>query len=565
MRAGEIGMDRVARSTHMVPKHTAQVLSPAVAAVLYLCFALLSFIPTASAQFGEVIAFQSPGETTYYLDADTGDDENPGTRPNLAWKSLTRINATRFAPGDKLFIKAGTAYHGRLWPKGSGRPGNPITIDSFADGPRPAIHAGGKTSEALLLENTQGWHIRNLELTNTGDKPEAFRYGLSIVVEDMGTAGGFELSNLFVHGVNGSPDPGLGEGAGIIWRNRGTTVPTRFDGLLIEKSTVTDCGRNGIVGENGFADRTRRLANLNIIIRENEVSSTQGDGIRLTGSDNAMIEYNRVRQAGSKKDGRAGGIVLIGCDNSLVQYNEVWQTKGQDNAALLCDTNSRNNTFQFNYTHENVGPMTSIRSNAPNQPPGSPPGQPPGRPPTDAGNDHTAVRYNISQNDGGALRLIGPVTDARFHNNTIYTGPDSDTISVALTDLAGSPSGTILANNLFYTLGKASLDLGEANDTRLQHNAYFGPHTRPDGETGAVTADPLLVRPGAGKAMKDGLKGYQTLSGSPLRRAGTRLVGHGSHDFWANPVPGGRQVDIGAFQAPSDNATQATQPARRPE
>ena len=36
------------------------------------------------------------------------------------------------------------------------------------------------------------WHVKNLELTNTGDKPEVFRYGLSIVVEDTGVAGDFD-------------------------------------------------------------------------------------------------------------------------------------------------------------------------------------------------------------------------------------------------------------------------------------------------------------------------------------------------------------------------------------
>ncbi len=558
-------MNRAIRGTNRGRNHTAQAGRSALAIVLCLCVSWMLFAVPAWAQFGEVIAFESPGETTYYLDAEAGDDENPGTRPHRAWQSLSRVNSTRFAPGDKILIKAGTVYRGRLWPKGSGRPGNPITIDSFGEGERPAIHAGGETSEALLLENTQGWHISNLELTNTGGEPEAFRFGLSIVVEDMGTAGGFEFRNLFVHDVNGSPGPGLGEGAGISWHNRGANIPTRFEGVLIENCTISDCGRNGIMGLNDFADRTRWLSNVGVVIRENDISSTLGDGIRLTGCANAVVEYNRVRQAGGEKDGRAGGIVLVGCDNSLVQYNEVWETRGSVNAALLCDTNSRGNTFQFNYTHKNAGPMAAVRCNAPERSPGRSPGRLPGSPPTEAGNINTVVRYNISQDDeGGGLRLIGPVTEARFYNNTVYSGLGSTTVAVKLIDKAGPPAGTVLANNLFYTLGQASLDLGQASGTAIHHNAYFGEHTRPENEAGAVSADPLLADPGVGRAMRDGLEGYQTLSGSPLRGSGIRLSGHGNHDFWANSVAGGAKIDIGAHQGPSDNTDPSPQTAKEP-
>ncbi len=558
-------MNRVTRSSGMALTHTDRVGRVAVALCLYVAWGLSASI--ARAQFGEVIAFESPGETTYYLDAQTGDDENTGTRPERAWRSLSRVNSTRFAGGDKILIKAGTTYHGRLWPKGSGRPGVPVVIDRYGDGPRPAIHAGGKTSEALLLENTQAWHIRNLELTNTGDESEAFRYGLSIVVEDMGSAGDFKLVDLFIHDVNGTTEPGLGEGAGIIWRNRGAITPTRFDGLLVERCIVRDCGRSGIVGENGFRARDRRLANLNIIVRENEVSAVVGDGIRLVGCDNAMVEYNRVRAAGGLADGLAGGIVLADCDQTLVQYNEVWDTRGADNAALRCGSNSRGNTFQFNYTRENAGPMVAVRCEAPaadEHKSRSSRDQHAGQPPTDAGNTDTAIRYNISQDDRGAVRLAGPVTDARIHNNTIYTGPDSDTVCIALLDEDGSPMGTVLANNVFYTRGKAMLDLGGSADMQIHHNAYFGDIHRPEAEQEAVTDDPLLADPGTGQAMEDGLEDYQTLPGSPLRGAGIRLKGHGSHDFWANPVPAGTTVDIGAFQAPSDNAEPPAQAAQEP-
>ncbi|MEZ6194081.1 MAG: right-handed parallel beta-helix repeat-containing protein, partial [Phycisphaerales bacterium] len=421
------------------------------AMVAMLCSLAVCLIASpARAQFGELVAFESPGNTTYYLDPDNGDDENRGTRPESAWRTLARVNTSRFAPGDKILLKAGATFHGKLWPKGTGIPGRPITIDSYGDGPPPAIHGDGEASATLLLENTNAWHIRNLELTNTGQQPEAFRYGISILIEDTGDAGDFVLRNLHVHGVNGTEEPGLGEGAAISFSNRGTNVPTRFDGVLIENCTVGESGRNGILIDGGSTDRARWLANLNVVIRENTIQNIRGDGIKLTGCDYAMVEYNTVAgggeaadetgsdpktgvTAGTRKTADAAGIALQHCDNTLVQFNEVGGIKGADSAAIRCGENSRANTFQFNFTHDNDGPMVRIIGDAPTVP--APGNQNPGG--ISAGNTQTTVRYNISQCDGGAFHLLGPINEARLYNNTVYAGPETRTVAVRLADRGG--------------------------------------------------------------------------------------------------------------------------------
>jgi parallel beta helix pectate lyase-like protein len=535
----------------LTANHLSKCLAP-LTVVLCLCVTWLT-ASLASAQFGEIIAFESPGNTTYHLDAESGSDENAGTRKESAWKTLRRVNTTRFAPGDRLLIKAGTTYHGRLWPKGSGTRGNPIIIDRFGDGPRPAIHAEGESSEALLLDNQRSWHIKNLELTNTGDGPEMFRYGVNIIAEDFANAGDIKLVNLFIHDVNGSTKPGLGRGAGITWRNQGTNIPTSFNGILIEHCTLKDIARDGIAGENSLTDRRGWTPNQNIVIRENVIENVQGDGIRLTGSDNAIIEYNQVIRAGLAQDGLAGGIHVTNSDGTLVQYNVVSQTQGKANAAMRSGTNSRDNTFQFNYSFDNAGPLAIIEAEPPSAQ-ASP-------------NVGTAVRYNIGQNDGGAFRIIGPVHGTRLHNNTVYTPPGSQTVSISLSDRSGPPTDTTLANNLFYVQGQATIVFDPAVEDSEVHylsNAYFGPQPLPEAETDPLTANPRLVDPGTGQTTRDGLEGYQTLDGSPLRNAGTRIHKHGSHDFWANPVPGGKKVDIGAYQAPSDKPPASTQPDPAP-
>lgn len=571
-------MCRIAGKQRGLKAGKVSVRSKAVIVVLCLMAACV-IAPPARAQFGELVAFESPGNTTYYLDPDNGDDENRGTRPESAWRTLARVNTSRFAPGDKILIKAGSTFHGKLWPKGTGIPGRPITIDSYGDGPPPAIHGNGEPSATLLLENTNAWHIRNLELTNTGEQPEAFRYGISILIEDTGDRGDFEFRNLHIHGVNGTDKPGVGEGAAISISNHSTAVPTRFDGVLIEDCTISNCGRNGIVIDGGSTDRARWLTNLNVVIRQNTIEDVRGEGIKLSGCDNAIVEYNTVSGAGRaggqdeikrlSEAGGAGGITLQHCDNTLVQFNDISGTTGLDSAAIRCGENSRANTFQFNFTHGNGGPMVRIFGDTPTDPgvPGVYANPSPGSRRHSAGNTQTTVRYNISQNDSGAFHLAGPVEEVRLYNNTVYTGPETQTVAVRLTERQGAPRAVTLANNLFYTEGATGLDLGSQPDIEFLHNAYFGNCQRPENEANPLTAGPCLTDPGKGISRTQGLEGYRTLVDSPLRGAGIRLTGHGRYDFGANPISAGAAIDIGALQASSDNPPPpaATAPQSLPE
>ena len=75
--------------------------------------------------------------TTYYLDADGGDDSKAGTSSRTAWKSLARASRATFGPGDRILLKAGCTFTGHLGPQGSGAKGKPIVIDKYGSGPRP--------------------------------------------------------------------------------------------------------------------------------------------------------------------------------------------------------------------------------------------------------------------------------------------------------------------------------------------------------------------------------------------------------------------------------------------
>ncbi len=77
------------------------------------------------------------------MDSAAGNDSNNGTSTSTPWQTLTKVNATTFAPGDSILFKAGASWTGSLNPKGSGNSGNPIVINSYGAGAKPVIDGNG--------------------------------------------------------------------------------------------------------------------------------------------------------------------------------------------------------------------------------------------------------------------------------------------------------------------------------------------------------------------------------------------------------------------------------------
>jgi len=48
-----------------------------------------------------------PSSLTYYIDGLMGNDQNAGTAPEEAWRSIARANRADFAPGDQLIFAGG--------------------------------------------------------------------------------------------------------------------------------------------------------------------------------------------------------------------------------------------------------------------------------------------------------------------------------------------------------------------------------------------------------------------------------------------------------------------------
>ena len=495
---------------------------------------------------------------TYYIDSRGGNDLSIGLSSETAWKSFDRINSITLLPGDKILLKKGSGFRGQLRPNGSGSIENPIIIDSYGSPgdetgapDRPVIHAEGKFQSALYLYNAQCWEIRNLELTNTGESRSAGRAGIHIHLENFGEAKNIRLKNLLIHDVNGSLIKKQGGGQGILIQNEGDSIPSRFNGLIIEDCIIRQTERNGIIFECGFWKRDKWYPNLNVVIRNNVIEKVPGDGIVPIGCDGALIEYNRMKDCTRLlPDGEAAaGIWPWSCDNTIVQYNEVSDHKAPwDGQGFDSDWNCRNTIIQYNFSHDNEGGFLLICT------------------PTDVkmpdniGNDGTIVRYNLSVNDGlrntgkhagfsPVFHITGPVTNNQIYNNTIalFKKPSGVDTNIIKMDTWGGawPVNSFFNNNIFFVTDSASYSLGKAINTNFENNLYFGKQSNQPDDRKALLADPMFV--GSLETGADIKLQFRLLPGSPCIGSGIGIPSKGRYDISSQPLPL-KNCAIGAFE-----------------
>ena len=491
-----------------------------------------------------------PPSTTYYVDALAGSDDAVGSKPEAPWKSLQKINATTFRPGDRILLKSGSVWHGKLWPKGSGGEGHPIVLGMYGGGVKPQIEADGLAEDAVLLKNQEYWEIEDLDITNTGAGPSA-RRGVHVMLDNYGEAHHIYLRGLTIHDVNGSDKEKVN--GGINYTSAGDAKPSRFVDLRIEDNEIYHVDRSGIFGWSDRWVRSKWYPSLGVIVRGNVLSDIGGDGIVVVATDGALVENNVVAHANQRSEGYNVAIWPWSADNTVVQFNEAYGTKGQrDGEGFDSDWNSRNTVIQYNYSHDNDGGFLLICNEGGHSADES------------AGNIGTIVRYNISQNDRTrGINIAGPTENSSIYNNTIYVGPEHSVDLTVFSDWNGWATHTFLYNNIFYVDGASQFSYavsrnldgayvtkpstGQSASSIFESNVYFG-NVAPPADSRALTTNPHFVNPGSGRIGRDTLAGYRLQAGSPAIGAAMSIANNGGRDFWGLPLPANRPLNRGASQ-----------------
>lgn len=500
--------------------------------------------------------------TTYYVDAVAGSDSASGTSSAAAWKTLAKVNATTFQPGDSILFHTDQTWAGQLAPKGSGSAtAGPITIASYGGGSRPRIDAGGLAGSnsctgaaALLFTNQQYWTIDGLEIVNdsgTDNLSGKVRAGICMT-NGSGNKSGITITNNYIHDVNGcftcTGYDGHLNGGIIVVATNSLLAGGDYDDVYIADNTIENVGRVGIV----VADRSTGSLSTRVTIRNNTVRNVDGDGIIVWGAEGSLIEHNVVGNSGLKTVEGAGnpesaGIWWAYTDHTTVQFNEVYGTgtHGFGGQGYDIDIYASNSKIQYNYSHDNEGGFLLLMG---------------------LGSKDAIVRYNLSVNDAfpgtsgeGIITTSFGVTDRiDIQNNTFYVPPDSPAWIMACTGQGDdcndfSTEDWRFRNNIVVNHGTGNYDYIQPSGAAFQNNLYYGNHPLsgpevPNGpqelgepaEPGKLTADPQLVAPG-GTSPAD----YQIHAISPAIGAGALQSQNGGVDYFGRVLSSTSAPSIG--------------------
>lgn len=531
-----------------------RVRQKALAAVLAVVALMGAAAVPAAAEAGEGPA--------YYVDAVNGNDANDGASPGSAWKTLEKVSATTFAPGDRILLKRGCAFNGVLWPKGSGTEGNPIVIDAYGEGSRPIIDGQGvcydKDSDpsnyvdaAVYFCDQEYITVRNLEVTNDAEAL-ADRMGIHFDAKAKtdGKAGryvnyrGLTVENCYVHDI--ASDHTNGEHArmaAIITWSRNWYAS--FSDVLIQNNEIANADSCGIY----MSGHSPAGAGTGNRILNNYLHDIGGNGIITIECVAPLVEYNVVSNSHYLSTQHCVAFWPFGCEDATFRFNEAYGTKTAiDGQGLDCDYQCTGTLFEYNYAHDNDGGFILICC----------------EPTTWDGkfayNDNIVVRYNIGQNNGGGngaqIQLTGQIKNTTVYNNTLYVpwGYNSDIVSTYSKDNVCYPDNTRFYNNLIYSYSGGAYTFLEATNTVWENNAFFGKHhsTEPD-DPYKLTDDPRVVNPGGADVGLDSCGAYALYNDSPLIGAGKSVDVSSSgftncgEDFFGNPVISTQAPNIGAY------------------
>ena len=519
-------------------------------------------------------AVQAPTRCFYV--APQGDDGNDGLSPQKAWKTLARVNAATWAPGEALLLQGGGTFTGTLTVQmeAPGSAERPVVISSFGEG-RATIDGGA--SHGVVIRGATGVTLRDLFIRGAGRKTGNER-GVGVLLEN----GAF----LIVDRVEVSG-----------FQHAGVEVRGCAD-VRVTRVYAHDNGFAGITSAGRTQSRNLYIGDCRAINNPGDPTVTQnhsGNGIALYSLANATVEYCEAAGNGWDMPWRGNGPVGIWCasraDRVLIQYCISHDNKtpagAADGGGFDFDGGTTNSVMQYNYSYNNAGCGYLLCQYA-----GGPLWK------------DNVIRYNLSQNDGRQSHKAALVSydgggagyqDGDVYNNVLYVTGDCDTVK-----LEHNTPGLVFHNNVLVVAGTGRLVSGAMNAV-FQGNWYWNRgaaefdvdgfeslaawsaatgQEKLDGKLVGGYGDPRLSAVGAAAPLTEPrllpqLLAYLAQADSPLTGAGLELarrfaLADGEADFWGNRLPAGARSfgmhePLGApAQRPTSTTATFTPPSAHP-
>ncbi|MFE9602874.1 right-handed parallel beta-helix repeat-containing protein [Streptomyces hokutonensis] len=516
----------------------------------------------------------SAAGTSYYVDCSASSNGN-GTSAS-PWNSVTAVNSTTFAAGDSVLFKAGTTCTGQLTPGGSGASGSNISMSSYGSGAKPIIDAAGATGAVIHLLNQQYWDIGGLELIDNASSP-AYRSGVLAENSSGGVLNHIRVHDMYIHNIAGYGGGWYSTNAGVGVQTDHTTPVSTWNDVVVENNTFDHVDRIA-VAVTPNADGQGTGLTTNTVIRNNTMTYDGADDILVVKNDGALIDGNKAGYGGAKStcppsgqycNGASAGIWMSGSSNTVVQNNEVYcHVNGADGTGFDVDWGNHNTTFQYNYSHQNLGGFLLVM----------PPFTIANEPTSTVPSDGTVVRYNISENDGsnsgcptsgtqthggGVLHFVGGVPNQSgsssaiplFYNNT-FSVRDGLSTPILYSRAGTSISGALsFQNNAIFNYGSGNYFTTTGTST-YSNNLFYGNHpSREPADAAKVTSDPEFRNAGNANTSSSytGKNAYQVHPSSPVIRAGAVIASNGGYDAYGNAVSATAAPNIGAYNGTGGN------------
>jgi hypothetical protein len=489
----------------------------------------------------------SPGNTTYYVNANVGDDSNSGTEPSKAWKTFKNIDELELSPGDKILLRNGHEWTEPLHIHGSGAANNKIVIGSYGiGGQKPKINVEGRSHAALQMIDVSYCKVKNLELSNYHPFfREMFKFAIRAGTWQSSSVEDLEFTNLFINKIRGSAV-------------RGGNLGSISGGEMCAGIRVsTDIRGTDPVGK----------SIKNVKITNNVLLEVEHHAIQLQDVDQIKISNNRIKRPGYisllTRNIRNGSIDnnyfietgyymtmadnaaldLYFSENIVVENNVIYKVYNDRSGQAINLDSCKDFIVQNNFMKESASGCFVINSA-----------------------ERSVFRYNITEgfNDEWFRNLGG--YDTQIYNNTIYAYSSNHAaqgffIRNDLSIEEDAPAEkTYVHNNIFIreqSVNPETTDLiYNANNTKDFHysnNVYFGNFSDEVVEDSSpFFEDPELENPGSGfvdvNNYSNNPDGYLMKESSPYLESGLFINGNGGYDYWGNALPQSAAPTLGASQ-----------------
>ncbi len=490
----------------------------------------------------------------YFVSA-SGDDAGAATEA-APWRTLAKVSAASFQPGDRILLAGGQTFAGplELGKDDRGTAARNIVVTSYGAG-RAVIDGG--TGRAVTIDGCDHVVVRRLKLVGAGRKTGNTADGLY-----LGHSTGSTVEEIEVTG----------------FRHSGVEISGTEDARIVR----VHAHGNGFAGIRSGGDLSKNLYIGYCLTENNPGDPTirknhSGNGIIVSRTEVALVEFCESRFNGWDQPWTGNGPVGIwthDADRVVIQYNIAHHNRSTaaDGGGFDFDGGVTNSVLQYNYSHDNYGSGYLIC-----QYDGAP---------RFANN---VVRYNVSQDDGlfdhnaGIFVWVGgkDMESTLVHNNTIWNTKGS-AVAYGVDKRYAKPMPEVtFYNNIFVSQGPQifSRTEGVGKVGTFRGNLYWAMGERGfrvegykslkewadatgqetmNGKLVGLFADPALDKSGHGLLTNpEDLKRlieYRLLRGSPAAGAGLDLrkafgIDPGRVDFYGSRLPAQGPLTIGAHEA----------------